>query len=59
VLTRLVGSARPGRKTWCCESCRKAALRHEHDAAKLEGNAPARQPAQAGPEYRLSRQAAE
>jgi len=59
VLTRLVGSARPGRKTWCCESCRKAALRHEHDVAKLEGNAPAREPAQTGPEYRLSRQAAE
>jgi len=34
-------------------------MRHEHDVAKLEGNAPAREPAQTGPEYRLSRQAAE
>ena len=32
MLTRLIRTARPGRRDWCCETCRTAALRHDHSA---------------------------
>jgi len=35
LLTRFVATARPGKNAWCCESCRKAALRHGQDAPDL------------------------
>jgi hypothetical protein len=58
VLTLFVGGSRSGKNAWCCESCRRAALRHGHAAPTEETKAPGRQQAQTASELRLSQQPA-
>src|SRR5207247_68994 len=58
ILTRFALTARTGKTAWCCESCRKAALRHGQDGANLGSDAPPRPLTQTASELRLSREPA-
>jgi len=58
LLTPFTGVPRPGVKVWCCESCRKAALRHGHDTPGRRSDASTREQAQAASQLRLANEPA-